>query len=313
MASGLCGFCVDFAGGPVRSPGRRPLWTKNNLGRKRSKDLAPETDDDCMDKKLPAELGIWRLGPTLHQNRDFTVCKAQPIDAAASPRWDYALKFAKTKEGEDGIARTLAVARSVAHPNLVAVLDGAAGVTCPHIVMPLLEGDTMQWHFDRGPRKPLPVALWLVRQICQALAAVHAAGWTHGDVKPANVVVGGNGHVTLIDLAFASRGPQSESVPFRGTPRYAAPELLVNASAVSPASDVYAAGRILWQWLTRVDTSSEVLLRPVCELVEQMIDEAPQKRPSADQITQLLLRLEIDSLGDHIVPSPTPQPLPRAA
>lgn len=266
-----------------------------------------------MEKKLPEKRGIWRLGSTLHRTQDFAVCRAQPIDASHSPRWDYAIKVGQTPQAKDGIARSLAVGTSVSHPNLVTVLDGDATGEQPYVVMPLLDGADMQWHFDQGPRKALPVALWLVRQTCQALTALHTSGWTHGDVKPENVIVGANGHVTLIDLAFAQQGTPVQSTPFRGTPRYAAPEVLINASSVSPASDTYAVGRILWQWLTHVDTSNELLLSPVCELVERMIDDAPQKRPSPEQVTQTLLRLEIDSLGDHIVPASDPQPARRAA
>lgn len=249
-------------------------------------------------------MGIWRLGPTLHRGSDYTVVRTQPVDAAHSPRWDYASKLGDSDQARDGLTRSLAVGATVSHPNLVTILDGDVGGPVGYVVMPLLDGQTMQWHLTSGPRKPLPVALWLVRQICQALGALHAAGWTHGDVKPENVVVGSNGHVTLIDLAFAHQGTLMASAPFRGTPDYAAPELLVNASASSPASDIYAAGRILWQWLTRVDIANETLLSPVCELVERMVDDAPQNRPAPDDIVQTLLRLEIDSLGEHIVPTP---------
>lgn len=266
-----------------------------------------------MEKKQPGTLGIWRLGAPLHQGSGYTVCRAQPIDAANSPRWDYAIKFGETNEAKLGIAQALSVSAAVSHPNLVAALDGSTSGGRAYVVMPLLEGHTMHWHLDHGAPKPLPVALWLVRQICQALTAMHAAGWIHGDIKPENVIVGNNGHVTLIDLAFAQLGTLTQSVPFRGTPDYAAPELLVNASTVSPASDTYAVGRILWHWLTHVDTSSEVLLSPVCELVEQMTDDAPQQRPAPEQVVQTLLRLEIDSLGDHIVPTPAARPGRRAA
>ncbi|MCA9135563.1 MAG: protein kinase [Planctomycetales bacterium] len=260
--------------------------------------------DGKMVSKLPAQLGIWRLGSTIHTNTDFCVTLAQPVDAVGSPRWDYAIKIGFGDEGRGGIARSIAATNIVRHPNLVPVLDGDLSGELPFLVMPNLDGKTMKWHLASGPRKPLPVALWLIRQLCQALDAMHSEGWTHGDVKPENMIVGNNGHVTLVDLAFAHHGTMLQSAPFRGTPDYAAPELLTNPSSGCWASDIFAAGKMLWQWLSRVDTSNEAILSPVTALVEQMVDDTPHRRPTAAALTAMLLRLEIDTLGEHIVPSP---------
>ncbi|WP_372895174.1 protein kinase [Stieleria sp.] len=256
-----------------------------------------------MESKLPEQLGIWRLGSSLCTNSAFCVTFAQPVDAVGSPRWDYAMKLATLPDGRDGIAGSIAAGAQIRHPNVVPILDGNASGAWPYLTMPLLEGRTMKWHLSSGPRKPLPVALWLIRQICQGLGAIHAAGWTHGDVKPDNVIVGSNGHVTLIDLAFAHQGRLDQSAPFRGTRQYAAPELLTNASSGSPASDIFATGRMLWEWLARVETTNEQILSPACELVECMVDAAPENRPAADEVTATLLRMEIDTLGEHIVPA----------
>ena len=57
----------------------------------------------------------------------------------------------------------------------------------------------MQQRLEADGYTPLPVALWLVRQIAQGLEALHASGWVHGDVKPENAIVGSRGHVTLVD------------------------------------------------------------------------------------------------------------------
>ncbi|MEO1619330.1 MAG: protein kinase family protein, partial [Planctomycetota bacterium] len=158
----------------------------------------------------------------------------------------------------------------------------------------------------------LPVALWLVRQVCQALDVLQQSGWTHGDVKPANVMIAENGHATLIDFAFAHRGTLIAGSPFEGTPDFAAPEVVVNPAARTPASDVFAAGRMLWEWLTRVETQDEAVLAPVCELVESMVAEDASHRPSAGAVVKELLRLEIDTLGEHIIPS-APQPIASRA
>ncbi|MCC9601983.1 protein kinase [Stieleria sp. JC731] len=256
-----------------------------------------------LQQSLPSQLGIWRLGQLIHEGNENAVFRAQPIDAAGSPRWDYAIKVAKNEEARQGIARSIIAAASLSHPNLVTVLDGDARSATAYLVMPRIVGDSMQSNLQRGPRRPLPVALWFVRQMCQALECMHKSGWVHGDVKPTNLILSTNGHLTLLDLGFAFRGTLDQSAPFRGTPAYASPELLTNPSAASQASDIYAAGRILWDWLANVDTANELLLSPVCELVEQMAEEHPEHRPTASKVVQSLLRLEIDSLGEHIEPS----------
>ena len=103
------------------------------------------------------------------------------------------------------IARFVAAATSANHPNLIPILDASTTAATPYLVMPRLEGESMQHHLTSAHKKPLPVALWLIRQIAQGLEALHTAGWIHGDVKPANALVGATGHVTLLDLGFAAR------------------------------------------------------------------------------------------------------------
>ncbi|TWU05810.1 protein kinase family protein [Stieleria varia] len=253
---------------------------------------------------MPDQLGIWRVGRTLQKSDRFVVSLCQPVDAGHDRRWDYAIKYpaSHTTEAVIEINQAIAASSVVSHPNLVPVLDGCVTDRQAFLVMPFLPGRSMQWHLDHGPAKPLPVALWLVRQTAQALAVMHEAGWSHGDVKPENIVVADNGHATLIDLGFAADCSQPNGSVFRGTPEYAAPELLSNAAPQSFASDVFALGRVLWQWLIASDVDDESILGPIVEMVEWMVAESPSKRPDASDVARKLLRMEIDTLGHHIGP-----------
>src|SRR6056297_2579669 len=250
-------------------------------------------------------LGIWRLGPLLHRGIGAELTLAQPADAAGSPRWDYVIKRAleNTVESRRQISQFVSAASAVAHPNLVAVLDASSTSSVPYLVMPRLEGATMQAYLEASPAKPLPVALWLVRQLAEALDALHNAGWVHGDVKPENAVVGSRGHVTLVDLGFACRTHTAAGHHFRGTPTYAAPESLQDDRAAMPAMDVFSLGRLLWQWLMRADAADQPMIEPIAELVESMIAPDPQERPTAARVAKKLLKLEIETLGRHIGPS----------
>lgn len=258
-------------------------------------------------------LGIWRIGQTLHESRFAELSLAQPADAVCSPRWDYVIKRAVTGEhqleGRRQITQFIAAVSGAAHPNLVAMLDASTTASSPYLVMPRLEGRTMESHLGSDACMPLPVALWWVRQVAQALDALHAAGWVHGDVKPENAIVGPLGHVTLVDLGFASRVHTVPNHQYRGTPAYSAPESLSGDMAAMTAMDIFSLGRMLWQWMTRTEEVSRSMLEPVAELVEGMVAVDPAQRPEAEAVAKGLLRLEIETLGRHIGPT---QPL-RAA
>lgn len=257
----------------------------------------------------PSILGIWRLGEVIHAGRFAELSLAQPADTEGSPRWDYVLKRSLGLESDSEslrqIMQFMAAASSVSHPNLVPVLDASASGVFPYIVMPRLEGATLQAHLESEQCLPLPVALWLIRQVAQSLSAVHAAGWIHGDVKPENVIVGSGGHVTVIDLGFATQIHTVCESQFRGTPNYAAPELMHGKMAALPSADMFSLGRMLWNLLTRVETADERCLEPVADLIERLVATDSGDRPAAASVTRQLLRLEIDTLGQHFCPLPS--------
>lgn len=254
-------------------------------------------------ERPPEILGIWRLGQQLHRGRCTGVSAAQPADAAGSPRWDYAVKFAPSASSAGGrqIRQFVAAASAVVHPGLVPVLDASTTAATPYLVMPRINGVTMQRQLA-AERIPLPVVLWLVRQVASAIDALHAAGWIHGDLQPANVIVGPRGHVTLIDLGCAARIHSAPVRIDRGTPQYAAPESLAGDTAALPAMDIFSLGRMLWQWLTRVEPICEFQLQPVAELVERMLAPQPGHRPAAREVSRQLLRQELETLGRHFGP-----------
>ncbi len=254
----------------------------------------------------PAILGIWRLGKSLCEGIETALSLAQPAEAPDSPRWDYAIKRALPSriEGRMQIAQFVASASEIVHPNVVPVLDASVTGSTPYLVMPRIEGRSMRAQMTTGST-PLPVALWLVRQIAQALDATHTSGWVHGDVKPDNVIVGIRGHVTLIDFGFAARIHAVPNHVYRGTPDYSAPEALRGQTAMMPAMDIFSLGRVLWQWLTRTEPVSETLIEPIAGLVEQMICSDPTGRPTAGEVARQLLRSEIEMLGRHIGPHQT--------
>lgn len=265
---------------------------------------------------VPTLLGIWRVGHVLHSNATMQLTLAQSADAPESPRWDYVIKRGvntnKQPQAKAAIAQTIAVAADVQHPNLIAVLDGASTGVFPYTVMPLLKGETMGMVMQRAEQTALPVALWLARQAADAIAALHSVGWMHGKLSPDNVMIGAGGHVTVLDYSCSQRigSPLSRLSSVAG--EYAPPEQANATAAASASMDVFALGRLLWQWMLKVQLREDSQLESVAALVEQMIDPVADARPTAGVVTDTLLRLELQSLSQHIGPA-TQQPIRRAA
>ena len=288
--------------GTGHSPGNgNPArFAPSPLDRQASSNSRPSTNS------RPSILGIWRLGEVIHTNLGSELAFAQPADALGSPRWDYVLKRALEGDGDvearRQITQFVVAATAVAHPNLIPMLDASVTASSPYLVMPKIEGQTMQSLMTSPGSIPLPVALWFVRQIAQAVDALHQAGWIHGDIKPENVIVGARGHVTVIDLGFAARIHTVSRHRFRGTPEYSSPEAIAGQMAAMPAMDVFSLGRILWKWLTCIEQVNQASIEPVAGLVESMVSEDDAQRPSALSVSDQLLRLEIESLGCHIGP-----------
>ncbi|WP_153557192.1 protein kinase domain-containing protein [Roseimaritima sediminicola] len=257
-------------------------------------------------RPLPAArtIGIWRLVSQLHRGPWTELFLAQPADASGSPRCDYVVKVARKSiqeqpEGAMQIRAEVAAASDASHPNLIPILDAALSAREPYCVMPRIEGDTLEERLHSGQRQPLPVALWWCRQTAQALAALHAAGWMHRDVKPSNLLISDRGHVTLVDLGFAAEHNSLHDPVFRGTPQFAAPELLEGKGILNPAADIYALGKVMQLMVPEASGAPE----PVAELIGRMLSTAAKQRPSAEQLVDELLKLEIETLGHHILPS----------
>lgn len=164
------------------------------------------------------------------------------------------------------LADELRVARRISHRNVVRMHDigEADGVT--FLTMEYVDGASLATIIETRGALHASAVLSIARQLMRALAVMHAEGVVHGDVKPANLLLGPNGVLKLSDFgiarvvrlatrdAGAHTDVRRESVArlagaVVGTPEYMAPEQLIGA-APSSASDIYAAGVVLHECLT---------------------------------------------------------------
>src|SRR5579871_3089404 len=166
---------------------------------------------------------------------------------------------------DEALRQELLLARSVSHPNVCRVHDLAPSPYGPILVMEHITGQTLHTHIRRKKAQGGYTAdefRHLAHDIASGVAAIHAQGLVHGDLKPGNVMVTSNqdgslGKAIVLDFGFAKERARASArrpgaPPDGGTPNYMAPERIRSGGA-SPEDDVYALGLTLWEmWTCRV-------------------------------------------------------------
>ncbi|PRX66764.1 serine/threonine protein kinase [Nonomuraea fuscirosea] len=190
--------------------------------------------------------------------------------------------------------RTLHEARTAAevrHPAVVAIHDVVEDGGEPWIVMELVDGRSLdQVVKSGGPMSP-EWAASIGLFVLSALAAAHARGLLHRDVKPGNVLLADDGRILLSDFGIATRtggGPQG-GAPM-GTPGFTAPETLTEepGRAAGPASDLWSLGATLYTAVEGVPPFA----RPTAMATHGAVMTEPPRPPQrAGALTPVLMRL----------------------
>jgi hypothetical protein len=154
--------------------------------------------------------------------------------------------------------REAETAAALQHPGITVVFDidahrDSAGETV-FLVMELLDGTNLRTVIDAAPGGlPVAVAVAYATQVADALAAAHARGIVHRDIKPPNLMVSPEGRVRLCDFGIAHLMVATTELTAAGsslgTPSYMAPEQF-RAEPVDPRTDLYALGCVLYELLT---------------------------------------------------------------
>ncbi len=137
------------------------------------------------------------------------------------------------------------------HPGVVRVFEVSVDGDGACLVTELVDGPSLAAILRRRGRLTVAETLSIVAQAGRALAAAHARGIVHRDVKPANLLLAEDGRVLLADFGLAVESDTRSAGPGdgRGTPAYAAPERL-RGEAGGPAADVFSLGVVLYECLT---------------------------------------------------------------
>ena len=247
--------------------------------------LGKGTSGQVLHAKLLAPLGDYEAGTEVAQKR--------PLTAA----------------GARSIQREQLVLAGVQAPNLQVSLGLFEDQEGPFLLTRFINGPTIADLIARGPMEDGPIRR-VGRDLAQALAALHAAGWLHGDLAPANGRQDPEARTILLDLGFAERTDAKASS--RGTPAYLSPEE-ARAAPKTCASEIYSLGLILWELATsshplspdgRASNVQEEALTDAVhllpsarnprlapdldELLGLMLDEEPSARPTAQEVARWL-------------------------
>jgi serine/threonine-protein kinase len=235
-------------------------------------------------------------------------------------------------------------AATLVHPDIVATHEVGHDGDYHYLVMEFVEAPTLKELIHVGIPFSVGRALDIAIQICVAVGHAHRAGIVHSDINPQNIFVSAGGRVKVADFGIASAlsaSPILEGEIIWGTPHYFAPEQAAGGS-LSPASDVYSIGVVIYEMLTgrppfEAESDIGVALKhlreepvPLRQLnpdvplqVERIVRKVLAKEPSAryrtaDQLGRILdsyrrLSEETPVVRRPAVVKPQPRPPEREA
>lgn len=234
--------------------------------------------------ELEALIAVGGLGEVWRATRGDQTCALKRLHT----------HLARNDEAREMFAQEQLLAMSLPkHPNVVRGLEPGVVDGRPYLALALAPGEDLRRVMPPAKAPPISQlrALSIIRAACDAAHHLHAFGWIHGDICPANLIAGEDS-LTLVDLGVAKKTGQAGAV--RGTHAYMAPEQ-VRGEAWTAATDVFALGVVLWElsagkrlfhrgppWLTMaavVEEAVPALADPVLdEIVQAALVKDPAKR-----------------------------------
>ncbi len=199
-------------------------------------------------------------------------------------------RFARDREFVERFRREASSAAGLQHPNVVGVFDRGEYDGTYYIAMEYLPGKTLKDVIrEESPIDQLRAIDYAI-QILQAASFAHRRGVVHRDIKPHNVIVGGDGRLKVTDFGIARAGASemTETGSIMGTAQYLSPEQ-AQGQRVGAQSDLYSIGVVLFEMLTgRVPFTGEsavsIALKHVSEEPPPLRALRPDAHPRLEQV-----------------------------
>jgi serine/threonine-protein kinase len=196
--------------------------------------------------------------------------------------------------------REARAAGGLLHRNVITIYDLGDDDGRPYIVMELLRGETLRERLERGEPIDLEDKVDYMIQVCEGLAAAHARGIFHRDVKPGNLFLQADGGLKILDFGVARLADSNMTATglIVGTPDYMAPEQ-ARGQEFDQRSDVFAAAAVFYyllsgrkpftaddlpavlhrvQYVDPPPIAGEAAPAPLARIVFKALDKAPERR-----------------------------------
>lgn len=250
-----------------------------------------------MPPDTPTFIGRYRVLDTLGEGAMGIVYRAEDAMLARQVAVKVMTEaIARQGDLRDRFLREARAAGSLQHPNIVTVYDFGEVEGHLFIAMELVDGADLAHLLSRHEPLPLDSKLGIVGDLLAGLAYAHKGGVVHRDIKPANVRVTSDGRAKIMDfgIAYVTSSDLTRTGLTLGTPSYMAPEQVVGEQ-VTPATDIFAAGVVLYELLAGVKpfagpTIHSILFKIVSEPPPELGTLVPGLPPAVGEVVARALR-----------------------
>lgn len=181
-------------------------------------------------------------------------------------------------EWRERFLREARIVGQLSHPRIVNLYDVGIDDTtgAPYLVMEHITGNTLEQLLVENVPQPDRLSTWGV-SLARALDYAHSHGIIHGDVKPANILINGDGRVKLADFGIARLATRiSQTGRLMGTPAYLSPEQ-IEGGRTDCRSDLFSLGIILYQMATGQRPFRSESVAGVCGQILKSVPPPPSK------------------------------------
>ncbi len=157
--------------------------------------------------------------------------------------------------GAERFLAEIKLTANLQHPHILPLFDSGEADSHLFYVMPFVEGESLRSRLNREKQLPVAEAVRIATEVASALDYAHRHGVVHRDIKPENILLH-DGRALVADFGIALAASKAggnrmtETGMSLGTPHYMSPEQAMGEREITPRSDVYALGVVLYEMLT---------------------------------------------------------------